>query len=597
MKTGIAGEMVSSGTRRASGSDLIGLLLLGLIFYLPYFVPQKPTASASYLFGYNNRAAVVLLLVFALGFAIWNRGCGIELQPAGEEKKVSRKVLAICLAIQTAVCLAMVSLVGALGGFFESAYEIDRTGLLAQGKAPYVDFEWPFGASFVYGPLWLARLLHTSLGSGYYVFWVAASVAGVALLAMVIDLLNYPSLRKTSIFVIFFLAYLPAAVGMGVHYTWLRYMAPLYCILQVHRVGKAGRGGLAAGLAVGFTAALLLLSPEMAIAHAFASCVLLFPRRSPLSPAALPGHIYAVLLVGLGALFAAAYKMHVLDTLLSSGGGADSFPIPFSAPALCLIAAVFVCLCALAVRWRTPAVNDNSVAMILLAVPLLAAALGRCDPGHMVGNGAGFFLAVLLFASRSARTWRTCRNAFVIGMMVLPSFTFFRFTLAGLRTAVARRRSAGAVPARIDFAAVYPGLDFRPDGVLDAPFGYKPNGYGTYLSDAVDYGYYKGLENANTPRAVERKIDELAAHPERDLLIPAPSAGLCATDARLERALITVLFFSPYLARVEHPRSVHEPLCEYIAGHYRLVRAGAPENFEYELWVPAGESQAGHHFD
>jgi hypothetical protein len=167
VKTGIAGEMVSSGTRRASGSDLIGLLLLGLIFYLPYFVPQKPTASASYLFGYNNRAAVVLLLVFSVGFAIWNRGCGIKLQPAvGEGKKVSRKVLAICLAIQMAVCLAMVSLVGALGGFFESAYEIDRTGLLAQGKAPYVDFEWPFGASFVYGPLWLARLLHTSLGSG-----------------------------------------------------------------------------------------------------------------------------------------------------------------------------------------------------------------------------------------------------------------------------------------------------------------------------------------------------------------------------------------------------------------------------------------------
>jgi hypothetical protein len=301
VKTGIAGEMVSSGTRRASGSDLIGLLLLGLIFYLPYFVPQKPTASVSYLFGYNNRAAVVLLLVFSVGFAIWNRGCGIKLQPAvGEGKKVSRKVLAICLAIQTAVCLAMVSLVGALGGFFESAYEIDRTGLLAQGKAPYVGFEWPFGASFVYGPLWLARLLHTSLGSGYYVFWVAASVAGVALLAKVIDLLNYPSLRKTSIFVLFFLAYLPAVVGMGVHYTWLRYMAPLYCILQVHRVGKAGRGGFAAVLAVGFTAALLLLSPEMAIAHAFASCVLLFPRRSPLSPAALPGHIYAVLLVGLG---------------------------------------------------------------------------------------------------------------------------------------------------------------------------------------------------------------------------------------------------------------------------------------------------------
>ena len=80
---------------------------------------------------------------------------------------------------------------------------------------------------------------------------------------------------------------------------------------------------------------------------------------------------------------------------------------------------------------------------------------------------------------------------------------------------------------------------------MDAPFGYKPNGYATYLSGAVDYGYYKGLENANTPAAVERKIDELARHPERDLLIPAPSAGLCAADVRLERALMHgALFFA-----------------------------------------------------
>ena len=73
----------------------------------------------------------------------------------------------------------------------------------------------------------------------------------------------------------------------------------------------------------------------MAIAQAFASCVLLFPRKSPLSPAALPAAAYGGLLAGLTALFAAAYKLHVLDTLISSGGGADSFPIPFSAPTVC----------------------------------------------------------------------------------------------------------------------------------------------------------------------------------------------------------------------------------------------------------------------
>jgi len=41
------------------------------IFYLPTLVPMAPTASPSYVFGYNNRAGVViLLLVVAIG-AIW----------------------------------------------------------------------------------------------------------------------------------------------------------------------------------------------------------------------------------------------------------------------------------------------------------------------------------------------------------------------------------------------------------------------------------------------------------------------------------------------------------------------------------------------
>lgn len=318
-----AGTTVPNKTMRAGASELIGL---ALIFYLPYFVPQRPTASDSYLFGFNNRAAVLLLLAFSLGFAIWKKGYGISLLPAGEGSKVPRKVLVICLAIQLAACLVVVFLVGRLGGFAESAYEIDRIGLLTQGKLPYVGFEWPFGALFVYGPLWLGRALHIGILGGYYAFWVAASLVGVALLYAVINLLDYPSPRKTSIFVILFVAYLPAAVGMGVHYTWLRYAAPIYGVLLVHRAGKAGRKGLTVLLAIAFTAGLLLLSPEMAIAQAFASCVLLFPRKSPLSPAALPAAAYGGLLAGLTALFAAAYKLHVLDTLISSGGGADSFP-------------------------------------------------------------------------------------------------------------------------------------------------------------------------------------------------------------------------------------------------------------------------------
>ena len=89
---------------------------------------------------------------------------------------------------------------------------------------------------------------------------------------------------------------------------------------------------------------------------------------------------------------------------------------------------------------------------------------------------------------------------------------------------------------------------------------------------------------------MQRKIDELAQHPDRDLLLPDASASLCSVNGSLQRGLLSVFFFFPYLARVSHPVSVHQPLCDYIAEHYTLARSATPNNFEYELWTPAKPS-------
>jgi hypothetical protein len=615
---------------RDRNSHLYAVVMLAALFYLPYFIPQRPVASDSYLFGFNNRAAIVLLLVFSAGAALWGRGTNLALRPAGQPTKIAGRTLGICLAIQLAACLAMVLLAGGFGGFCESTYEIDRVWLLAHGHLTYIGFEWPFGALFLYGPLWLSHLFHGDITQGYNAFWTLSSVAGVALLYATINRLDYPTPRKTSIFLILFAAFLPSVLGMGAHYTLPRYIAPFYCILIVTRAstGNTRRAQrVAAALAVCFTAMLLLISPEMAIAHAFACTILLFPRKSAISPTGLRASPYAAMLAGLAALFAAALKLHLLDTLLASGSGADSFPIPFSFPVLFFYAVVFVCACSVVRRWSEPSLTDNSIALIVLSIPLLAAALGRCDPGHILSNGVGLMVAVFLYASGSPRMWRLYRNSFIVAMIVIPGYTVYRAFLprlgvaamqtaaeettpgvTGVRASIAEfgirhmppsafkrrwlcelaRLRGHTVPATIDFASLYPGIGVPgPDGNFEAPFGYKPNGFGSYHSSAVDYGYYEGMENANTPLAVQRKIDELMQHSDRYLLLPDESASLCRVDGSLQRGLLSVFFFFPYLARVSHPVSVHQPLCDYIAGHYTLARPATPDNFEYELWTPA----------
>ena len=52
-------------------------------------------------------------------------------------------------------------------------------------------------------------------------------------------------------------------------------------------------------------------------------------------------------------------------------------------------------------------------------MPLIAAALGRCDPGNVFLNGLGIYIASLFYASRGDRTWRWSRLAFVLVLMLV----------------------------------------------------------------------------------------------------------------------------------------------------------------------------------
>jgi hypothetical protein len=633
------------GSMNSSSKAMPGRLLVALyavvslaaILYVPYFFSPRPSASDSYVFGYNNRIGVALLLLFSIAGAIWTKGCGLNLRSAAATKNISFRTLWVCVGITLTGCIAMILYAGRFGGIFESSYEIDRVWLLSQGKVPYVDFEWPFGAFFLYGPLWLTHLLHLSVPQGYNLFWTLASVTGIGLLFATVNLVGYPSEHKTSIFLLLYAATLFSIVLMGTHYTMLRYACPLLFILIIYKVSSRGEGPgaqfRAATLALCFTACLLLLSPEMAIAHAFACVLLLFPRRSAISSIAMRTSLYVTMLAGLVVVFVFAFKLHVLDTLLASGGGADSLPIPFSSVVLFFFGVVFLCACAIVERWSQPMLNDNSVALILLSIPLLAAALGRCDPAHILFNGLGLFLAASFYSSSSPKLWKFYRNCFLAFMIVIPamcSIWFFAPVMGGVAVRTLAEdslpgHSNGLIaktanfailhlppsalktkqlarlekirllvaPKTIDFAAIYPGADASRSGaVFQAPFGYKPNGVGSYLSNRIDYGYYEGVENANTPAAVGRKINELAAHPERPLLLHEHFTDVCEVDLHGERLWISVVFFFPYTARVSHPENVHQPLCSYISDHYTLAQPPVLENFRYGLWVPKAGTAA-----
>src|ERR1039457_3146194 len=161
------------------------------VFYLPPLVPPPPSVSSSYIFGYNNHVGILLLLLLVTIGAIWTKGLNLQFFTSGKSRPVSMKVLAASLILVFCGCLAMYMLAGRFGGFGESTYPIDRTWLLSQGRIPYVDFEWPFGASFLYGPLLLQRQFSIVIVNACYLFWIFNYLLGTVLLFSVVNLIDY----------------------------------------------------------------------------------------------------------------------------------------------------------------------------------------------------------------------------------------------------------------------------------------------------------------------------------------------------------------------------------------------------------------------
>jgi len=74
-------------------------------------------------------------------------------------------------------------------------------------------------------------------------------------------------------------------------------------------------------------------------------------------------------------------------------------------------------------------------------------------------------------------------------------------------------------------------------------------------------------------------------HPQWALLLPSNFEDYCEVDIRERRNEVTMLSTFPYVARVAHPESLRQPICDYIRAHYKLEQEPAVQNFDYGLWT------------
>jgi hypothetical protein len=562
-------------------------LSLFAVFYLPYLLPVSPSTSASYIFGYNNTAGIVLVVLLTATGATWAKGLHLNFAPRCPSPKISLIYLWLALTAELASCLGMWACATHHGTLGEAEYHIRAIELFAQGKTPFVDFEWTYGYGLLAVPTWLAHSLNLDVPDAYFLFWVAASMVGVALLFCVLNMIDFPSPFRTPIFIALATTAILCVPSLGVQYAWLRFVAPLFFILVVYRTCRRPSqpplppNFVGYVLAIVFAQLLLELSPEVAIAFVFACSVFLVPISSKLLQRSLL-IAYVTMLIGFAAVFAHGATTGVFDSVLDKGHGNNSFPIILAPAPLLYFVVLFIGACYWVQRILKPQIQDNTGPMLIYSLPMIVAVLGRCDPGHILLNGLGVFIPALFYASISPRFWRPVFASFVACFLVITPF----FGIVGLAL-LFRRPAPPPFAAASSIHSLYPTAPpFGGDQILQAPFGYRPNASGFYFSPEIDDGYYEALIDANSPESYRRKIGELAQHPQRDLLLHKDIFDVCKIDPSVERISVGILFAAPYTATAKHTRSIRTPLCDYIRTHYMLAVPASTQNYQYELWHP-----------
>jgi hypothetical protein len=414
----------SNRLRATALASTIGVLTAVGVFLLPFlFPPSRPSLSAAYTAGFNNRvAAVAAVFVAVLSFALaWkfhffpNRTQNPDREPTPIWLVISCVAVSAAVTAAVAYLLCKVDLASVDNRYFlEYMDDVSR-----YHQRIYVDFSFAYGPLLLYFPLfmhWVLRPLHIGIEGSYYVSLTVAIVLGQVILWRTLEAL--PLSRKIKSITLCVFSIVSMCPVMGLNYTLIRFLAPFSILLFASRIKKPSLVALAF-----FISEFLLLgiSPELGLAFAAGACFYAICMTAKHGPAWIP--VIAAPLVAAGAFLPIAGP-HYLDTMRNYSHGDFNLVVePLGYIILFLIATVWLVprMLAGAFRQRRPeALLLASLFVVCLA--LVPPAFGRCDPLHVFFNGAGMFLlasaAIWGYSERIRNIWFFCLVCSVLWMQL-----------------------------------------------------------------------------------------------------------------------------------------------------------------------------------
>ena len=386
------------------------------VFLLPLHVPLEfqPAVSASYVAGFNNRAAS--LTAAAIGGCVllwvWYKSRGEKPDDNTTRDRIGPRFAAAVIALTCIFFAAGGWLVAAshLRYLADAGYFIEQMSSHAEyGGALYTQLEFAYGPLLFYPTILLHAALYCGWMTAYFLTLAFDQSLGLALLAYVLNELPIRGRdRRISLVLLAIGALNPI---FGLNYTFLRFITAFAILLFATRTQSLSRTMV---VLVAGEVLLLGISPEQGFAFLIATVA--FAGLQAWRSGAKWLLVAAAPALGAGVFLLLAGRSY-LYMLHSFAKGALSLPVaPYPHLLIFLFAVVWLIPFAIG---RSLGSNEpmgvRMAACYALGIGLMPAALGRCDPLHVFFNGAG--LLVLSLAAIRLRP-RVQRMAWLAALML-----------------------------------------------------------------------------------------------------------------------------------------------------------------------------------
>lgn len=401
---------------------LIAVLTALGVFLLPLlFPPVHPAFSASYSAGFNNRVATVAAALMCLAtFALAWRVNGIAIpRPSQFAGRISQRSLTLALAACAVFTLGLGGiLTRAAVAYNDNLYFLEYMDEVTRYHLRlYKDFNFLYGPVMIYFPVAIEHLLqpfHAGLQTSYYIALTLMQLLGLVLLWAILEALPLPGKAKTLTLYLFTLAVLCPL--LGINYTLVRSLLPFGVLLLATRIEKPLQVA-----AIFFCGEILQLSisPEMGVSFAAGACFYALCRCLCRRPAYLPALLAPPLAAV--AFLAVTGKVYLNSISQFSSGCLNLIVEPLPYILFFLFAFIWLIPRMLGSMTRTGDAQALPMcSLFVLCLACLPPALGRCDPLHVLFNGAGgYVLAVVAICAYSDRV----RETWFFGLFLVIVFT------------------------------------------------------------------------------------------------------------------------------------------------------------------------------